>query len=268
MATTDIVGSLFGMTPEQVQMARQAQMQKSAADFAGLTPAQQVSYGSYLGGQQIGNALGGLLGAEDPMLKLAKQRQAVASTINWADPNSVMSAIAKLKDTDPQGAITLAQELRKMQESGALVAQRTAQANRERQQAIPAAIQVATRVSELDNVKSRLESMPDSPEKDQALRAVNLQIDQLQKQGKEWGPSEIQKLQDYRKLLVEQNAPASQIAEVDAVIKSLPGKGRTEIRMPGQAVGPKDWLKFEDNIQKGMEMAKAKFIAKCLAEKK
>lgn len=246
---TDIVGGLFGMTPEQLQMARQAQMQKSAADFAALTPSQQVSYGSYLGGQQLGNALGGLMGAEDPMLKLVQQRQMVAKQIDWSNPQSILQGINLLKDADPAGARGLAEDYRKLVESNALVAQREAQSRRERQQAIPAAIQVATKISELDMTKSQLESMPESPEKNQALRVVNLQMEQLKKQGKEWGPSEIQKLQEYRQMLVSQNAPANQIAEVDAVIRALPKKGTTEIRLPGQSVGPKDWIKFEGLVQ-------------------
>lgn len=115
---TDIVGSLFGMTPEQLQMARQAQMQKSAADFAALTPAQQVSYGSYLGGQQLGNALGGLMGAEDPQMRLIKQRQQLLKGLDFSDPTSLLTKSREaLAINDVQGASALATraaDLRKM----------------------------------------------------------------------------------------------------------------------------------------------------------
>jgi hypothetical protein len=224
---TDIVGSLFGVTPESIDEARQKQMREQAIEFAQLTPEQQVNYGAYFGGQQLGRAVGGLLGAQDPMLNLVKQRQAVSSTINWADPTSVMSAIAKLKDTDPQGAITLAQELRKMQESGALVAQRNAAANREKQQAIPSSIQVANELAGIDVTEKFLNEQPDSPDKEQALRVLKIRKDALTKQQPSYAPTELQKLQEYRKALQDQKAPQSQIDEVNALIKSLPGKGQS-----------------------------------------
>jgi hypothetical protein len=224
---TDIVGSLFGVTPEALETTRQQQMREQALALAQLTPQQQITYGASLAGEQFGRGVGGLLGAEDPMLNLVKQRQAVSSTINWADPNSVMSAIAKLKDTDPQGAITLAQELRKMQESGALVAQRNAAANREKQQAIPSSIQVANELAGIDVTEKFLNEQPDSPAKDQALRVLKIRKDALTKQQPSYAPTELQKLQEYRKALQDQKAPQSQIDEVNALIKSLPGKGQS-----------------------------------------
>jgi hypothetical protein len=224
---TDIVGSLFGVTPEALETTRQQQMREQALALAQLTPQQQITYGASLAGQQFGRGVGGLLGAEDPMLNLVKQRQAVSSTINWADPTSVMSAIAKLKDTDPQGAITLAQELRKMQESGALVAQRNAAANREKQQAIPSSIQVANELAGIDVTEKFLNEQPDSPDKDQALRVLKIRKDALTKQQPSYAPTELQKLQEYRKDLQDQKAPQSQIDEVNALIKSLPGKGQS-----------------------------------------
>ena len=49
---TDIVGSLFGATPESIDAARQQQMREQAMAFAQLTPQQQVTYGSALAGQR------------------------------------------------------------------------------------------------------------------------------------------------------------------------------------------------------------------------
>ena len=56
---TDIVGSLFGTTPESIDAARQQQMREQAMAFAQLTPQQQITYGSSLAGQQFGRTVGG-----------------------------------------------------------------------------------------------------------------------------------------------------------------------------------------------------------------
>lgn len=104
---TDIVGSLFGMTPEQLQMDRQAQMQKSAANFAALTPAQQVSYGSYLGGQQLGNALGGLLGAPDKQMEKVSALNALSRQFDMTTPEGIFQASKAVQQTYPDVAMVL-----------------------------------------------------------------------------------------------------------------------------------------------------------------
>ena len=124
---TDIVGSLFGVTPEALEATRQQQMREQAFALSQLTPQQQVTYGASLAGQQFGRAVGGLLGAEDPMLQIARRRQEVASQINWSDPNSILRGINVLGQVDPVGARGLAQDLNKLLESRALTAQRTAE---------------------------------------------------------------------------------------------------------------------------------------------
>lgn len=92
---TDIVGSLFGMTPEQLQIARDNQLREQALAYTKLTPEQKVSYGAALGGQQLGNALGGLMGAEDPMLSLVKRRQELQQGLDFSSPESLLSTAQK-----------------------------------------------------------------------------------------------------------------------------------------------------------------------------
>lgn len=106
---TDIVGSLFGVTPESLDMARQQQMREQAMTFAQLTPQQQITYGAALGGQQFGRSIGGLLGAEDPMLTLAKKRQEVLRGVDFNDPESLLTKSREaLNIGDAQGSSALA----------------------------------------------------------------------------------------------------------------------------------------------------------------
>lgn len=106
---TDIVGSLFGATPESIDAARQQQMREQAMAFAQLTPQQQVTYGSALAGQQFGRNIGGLLGAEDPMLVLARKRQELLVGTDFNDPESLLAKSRQaLNIGDVQGSSALA----------------------------------------------------------------------------------------------------------------------------------------------------------------
>jgi len=231
---TGIVEGLFGITPESYQQQQADRAFSEAANFAQLNPFQQAGTGIMYGAGQLTR---GLMGTEDPQLAIIRARQQIGRSINFNDPNSIATAVQQLAGMgDSQGAALLAQEGRKAIESASLVGQREAsataslaQAQRERQQAVPAAIQVANELANLDLTRMQVEAMPDSLEKTEALRRIRVRTDALQKQSKEFAPTEIQKLQDYKDSLVSSGASPDKIAEVDAVIKSLPGKGQTKV---------------------------------------
>lgn len=228
---TDIVGSLFGVSPEMYQQQMNRQALQDAVAMQQLSPLQRAGAMTQAGAYMAGQGIGGAFGIEDPMLKIISARQQVGKTIDFTDPESIATGIRQLSSIgDTQGAGLLAQEGRKAMESAALVAQRIASATRERQQAVPAAIQVANELANLDLASSQVSAMPDSPEKTEALRRIRVRTDALQKQSKEFAPTEIQKLQEYRASLVSGGADQNQIAEVDAIIKALPKKGTTEIK--------------------------------------
>ena len=123
---TDIVSSLFGVTPESYQRQQDAAAQAQALRYAQLDPMQRATYGIYSGASQLGGALGRALGGEDPELARISMRQQIAKQIDPSNEESILSGIRALQPNDPQGAMMLAQELRKLQESGALVRQRAA----------------------------------------------------------------------------------------------------------------------------------------------
>lgn len=153
MATTDILG-LF-MSPEQYQAQQLAQQQAAeqqrAFNFAQLSPRDQAVYGMFLGGQQLGRGLGGLLGVQDPQLQRIRQRDQLMQSINPADPASLMAGIKAATDAgDQELALSLTDFMNKQRSEMALAQQRTAQANRERTQALPAGLQEAARIAEIE----------------------------------------------------------------------------------------------------------------------
>jgi len=121
-------------TPEQYQLAQQQAQEAQAIQYANLNPMARASYGTFRAGQQLGNAIGGALGGEDPQLKMISQRQQLASQLNPNDPNSYMK-IAEIaaQSGDQQFAMAVSDAGRKAMSEYALIQQRT----RERQGADP-----------------------------------------------------------------------------------------------------------------------------------
>lgn len=119
---TDIVQSLFGVTPESYQRQQAALLDKQAMQFASMDPMQQATYGIYRGAGQLGGALGRALGGEDPELARITARQQVASQIDYNDPASIQRARTQLAQAqDAAGLMQLDAVIRQAQESGALV---------------------------------------------------------------------------------------------------------------------------------------------------
>ena len=166
MASTDILG-LF-TSPEQYQQQRDLMMQRQAAELAQLDPYQSIRFNAIRAGQRFGQGLAGILGAEDPQLRMITARQSALQGINLADPESIFTAARQLADAgDQQGALTLADYGRKAQADAALVAQRTRQ---ERAAAIPKELQVAEARATLQRDIRMLEAMDASPDRDAKLQ--------------------------------------------------------------------------------------------------
>lgn len=104
---TDIVKGLFGMTPERYQLDQQAAAREQAMQFAQMDPFQRANYGIFLGGRQLGDAIGGALGAQDPMLQRISQQQALLKEINFSDEASILQGAKKMSAFDPATAAQL-----------------------------------------------------------------------------------------------------------------------------------------------------------------
>jgi hypothetical protein len=125
MAT--IMDTLFGVSAERLQQDRDAAADAQALQFARLSPIEKASFGVQRGAYGLAGALGGALGGTDPELARITMRQQIAGQINPNDPTSVEQGISALSQAgDPQGAMMLQGEYRKLVESRALVGQRGA----------------------------------------------------------------------------------------------------------------------------------------------
>lgn len=192
MATSDILG-LF-VSPEQYQAQQLAQQQANeqqrAFNFAQLSPRDQAVYGTFLGAQQLGRGFSGLLGVQDPQLQRIRQRDQLMQSINPADPASLMAGIkAATNAGDQELALTLTDFMNKQGSEMALAQQRKAQAERERTQALPAGIQEAARVAEIERTLSKLDKVNDATE----IKALTEEKARLQKSAKTAGITDDEK---------------------------------------------------------------------------
>lgn len=71
----NIVGGLFGVTPESYSQQQRLLDQAAALNYAKLTPGEQAGYGGMMAGQQLGRATQSLLGVEDPQLQAIRKVQ-------------------------------------------------------------------------------------------------------------------------------------------------------------------------------------------------
>jgi hypothetical protein len=251
------------------QQKQNEAMQAQALQFARLDPFQKASYGLAMGGQQLGDAIGGALGAKDPQLQLISMRNAISRQIDMRDPESYFKAATLANQAgDTEFATSLVNVGNKLELDTSLIQQRT----REKQAADP--IQqllrtgkfTAASVAEYEKSKNisdlrEADSPNKIPAKIQEAQTVaknkgftegtpefNAEVvNYLERPEKE---TQVQQLQIYRKKLQDSKAPASDIAEVDAAIKALAEGSGTKIIMPGQPVAPKDWLAFTSQISK------------------
>ena len=215
MAEPNIVGSLFGVTPELYQQQRDLAEQRQAMAFAQQDPRAQATFGLYRAGQQVGQALGGLMGVEDPQMRLISQRNALAKQIDMNDPESIMrGAQMAAQSGDTVAASTLAEYARKAASDLALIQQRL----RERQG--------------VDPIQQLIRAGKHTPQSiDLYAKSGNIKdLELIEKPVKGSPPPEIERLQLYRQQLIDAGAPASQIAEVDAVIKATSGPRGTVVQ--------------------------------------
>jgi len=122
---TDIVQGLFGMTPESYQDQRDAEAYKRAATFGQMSPMQAARTSIYYGANQLGNVVGGMLGAEDPQMRLISQRNALARQFDVSTPDGLAQYAGALQQIgDTQGALEVSNISRKAASEVALAKQR------------------------------------------------------------------------------------------------------------------------------------------------
>ena len=103
---TDIVQTLFGITPEGYERQQAAAADRRALEIAQLTPMQRAEFNIGRGAYQLAGALGG----QDPELARISLRQSVAKQLDFNDPSSFDQGFRTLQQAgDIQGAMMLMQ---------------------------------------------------------------------------------------------------------------------------------------------------------------
>lgn len=184
MATSDILG-LF-MSPEQYQAQQMAQQQAAeqqrAFNFAQLSPRDQAVYSTFLGAQQLGRGLGGLLGVQDPQLQRIRQRQEIMQSINPADMTSLEQGILRASQAgDSELALTLADYARNAASNIALTKQRE-------MEKVPQDIQIAARIRQLTADRLKLPENERGP--------IDAEIKRLERLSKPGATDKVEQLRD------------------------------------------------------------------------
>ena len=142
---TDIVQSLFGVTPQAYQQAQQDRMDAQALQYAMLDPFQQANYAIGRGASGLAGAIGGALGGQDPELQRITMAQQIAGQIDYNSDDSMKQGILALNNAgDPRSAMQLQQILLGQQAKRASIGKdeaaaraSDAAATRERKEAAP-----------------------------------------------------------------------------------------------------------------------------------
>jgi hypothetical protein len=161
---TDIVQGLFGMTPESYQMQQQAAARQQAAQFAQMNPFQQANYGIYLGANQIGGGIGGLLGAQDPMLQRATAVRSLAQGVDISSTKGLEEYANRLQQNGLTAeAAQLGQVLAARRQQDAQAALTTMKTSRELQA-----------YSREDKLQSELAALPEGATEDDILKVLRM----------------------------------------------------------------------------------------------
>lgn len=122
-----MVAGLFGLTPEMYQNQQYQQDLKRGYELAQLSPGAAAQAGLQASVGQLGRGVAGLMGVEDPQMKIISARQQILGGLDQTNPQSYANAAKQLGQIgDAQGAFALADYARKAQSEIALARQRQA----------------------------------------------------------------------------------------------------------------------------------------------
>lgn len=236
MATQSVQGLFGGMgSPEEMQRAA---LEQKAMQFAQLSQDQQLGTMGYKGGANLGRGLASAFGVDiqDPAMKQASMLRQLASQFDTGTVDGMKQYAAALQGVNPEMANRAMAMAREMELAEAKLGSEQAlktQREREREAADP--------------FQKLLEKGVYTPAS-LALYKVSKNVSDLKYKDKEFSPSEIQTLQEYRKTLISP-AQDKEIAEVNAVIKAAgEGKGTKIINEIPGLKGTGDIVSLRQNL--------------------
>lgn len=238
MATPQSIQGLFGGMSSPEEMQRQM-IEQRAAKFAELTQNQQLSSMGYKGGANLGQGLASAFGVDiqDPTIKKATMLRQLASQYNTNTAKGLRDMAEALRTTgDPESAAMLSQRAQQLDmEEAKLGSEQALKTQRERER------------DALDPFQQLLSKGVYTPAS-LALYKTSKNVADLKFKDKEYSPSEIQTLQEYRKTLISP-AQDKEIAEVNAVIKAAgEGKGTKIVNEIPGLKGTGDIVNLRQNL--------------------
>ena len=258
---TNIVQSLFGVSPESYQQQQSDVADQRAMQYARLDPFQQANYGISRGAYGLAGAIGGALGGQDPELQKISARNSIAKQINFSDLNSISQGVRMLSESgDTQGAMQLQQILLDQQAKLASIgkdeaAGQASLAAAKREKAPPP----APTTNDLTNARA-IASLAGPEGSSEYITAFNKEYARLT-------TKEPKDIKDPR-FGVDREAVAEEVygmsfAELTQAQKAAVNKrveeekekkaaaGASKFVLPGQPVPPKDWMDFTTKILSG-----------------
>jgi len=125
--SNEIVGSLFGITPDLYERQLRAQDEERAIKMANLAPGARGAAMIQSGAAGLTRGLGNLLGAEDPVLNRITQQDQLLKSLDLSDPKSLIEGAKQASSMgNQQLAMGLIDRARQAQESIAQTKQRQA----------------------------------------------------------------------------------------------------------------------------------------------
>ena len=163
------IASLFGLTPEGLAQQRYQQDLKQGYELAQLDPGAAARSTLQSGVGQLGRGIAGMMGVEDPQMKLISARQQIMSQTDQSDPQSLANAAKQLSSIgDQQGAMALLDFARKTQSEMALIGQRKAA----EQSSLASAIKTQLGIKQEEQLRDELSKLPPDATQDQILSVV------------------------------------------------------------------------------------------------
>lgn len=165
----NIVGSLFGVTPQMYGEQQRVNALNEGVALANLNPAARGAALTYAGAKGLGGALAGAMGVQDPQLQLISARQSISKQIDQSNPESILKGAQMLSQMgDMQGASALAQLARQAQSEMALAQQRQAA----QQSSLATAAKTQLSIKQEEELRSELSKLPQNASQEDVLAIV------------------------------------------------------------------------------------------------
>ncbi len=255
-----IVGGLFGMTPEMYQRDQNQQALAQAALLGQMDPFASARTSLIYGGRQLGGAIAGALGAEDPQLQLISARNAVMREVDPNNPESIMAGAQKLAQVDPEGATRLANYAREAQVK---ITQATRNLREARGLSVGQDVLKAETEAGYKAAIRTLESQEQTPEvasqlqiyKDKLAALTRTKPDKEQRFGIDREALSEEKFgMSFASLTQEQKATVNKLIEDQK--GTVADKGAVRVYPAGAPVAQKDWMDFRKFVDSNPTMKK------------